>query len=256
MELTKIQSAGYNITFIAQPGENGPRVLWDMRSPISAVRAIITNAYGSAVFDALSAYATANPTEVPYILAYPLNYGELFANFTRCEYIQSTGNQYIDFGFVPTANWGLEVEIMTLSSAGNAQVIASNTDGSNNRWGIVEYPSAYWCPQWATWHSTNAALRANVWYNAKLNYDNDRKFIVDDTDVATYSTSTTPSITIKTARRSIRYRKVNFTISGVLSYRYIPCYRKSDGEIGLYDIMSGSFKTNAGSGTFLKGADV
>ena len=36
----------------------------------------------------------------------------------------------------------------------------------------------------------------------------------------------------------------------------IPCYRKSDGEIGLYDIVTKTLFTNQGSGTFLKGADV
>ena len=37
---------------------------------------------------------------------------------------------------------------------------------------------------------------------------------------------------------------------------FIPCYRKSDNEIGMYDTVSKTFYTNAGTGTFLKGADV
>ena len=37
---------------------------------------------------------------------------------------------------------------------------------------------------------------------------------------------------------------------------YIPCYRKSDGKIGMYDMASGQFFTNAGTGEFLKGEDV
>lgn len=36
----------------------------------------------------------------------------------------------------------------------------------------------------------------------------------------------------------------------------VPCYRKSDGEIGMYDLVSKTFLTNAGTGTFTKGADV
>lgn len=36
----------------------------------------------------------------------------------------------------------------------------------------------------------------------------------------------------------------------------IPCYRKADGVIGVYDIVSNSFLPNAGSGSFTKGADV
>lgn len=33
----------------------------------------------------------------------------------------------------------------------------------------------------------------------------------------------------------------------------IPCYRKLDGEIGMYDLVTGTFHTNEGTGEFLKG---
>ena len=36
----------------------------------------------------------------------------------------------------------------------------------------------------------------------------------------------------------------------------VPCYRKADGAIGIYDIVTGTFNTNQGSGSFTKGADV
>lgn len=35
-----------------------------------------------------------------------------------------------------------------------------------------------------------------------------------------------------------------------------PCYRKSDNVIGMYDVVTDTFYTNSGSGTFTKGADV
>lgn len=34
---------------------------------------------------------------------------------------------------------------------------------------------------------------------------------------------------------------------------YIPCYRKGDGEIGLYELIEGRFLTNQGTGIFNKG---
>ena len=37
---------------------------------------------------------------------------------------------------------------------------------------------------------------------------------------------------------------------------FVPCYRKADDEIGMYDMANGVFYTNAGTGTFLKGPDV
>lgn len=37
---------------------------------------------------------------------------------------------------------------------------------------------------------------------------------------------------------------------------FIPCYRRSDNVIGLYDLVENKFYTNAGTGNFLKGPDV
>lgn len=41
-----------------------------------------------------------------------------------------------------------------------------------------------------------------------------------------------------------------------IAFDGIPCYRKSDDVIGLYDLVSKQFYTNQGTGTFTKGADV
>ena len=37
---------------------------------------------------------------------------------------------------------------------------------------------------------------------------------------------------------------------------FIPCYRKADNEIGLYNIVTEEFRPNGNAGTFLKGPDV
>jgi hypothetical protein len=44
--------------------------------------------------------------------------------------------------------------------------------------------------------------------------------------------------------------------SNALKCDLVPCYRKADGVIGMYDLVSGAFFTNAGSGSFTKGANV
>ena len=37
---------------------------------------------------------------------------------------------------------------------------------------------------------------------------------------------------------------------------FVPCYRKSDGIVGMYDTVSKTFFTNTGTDAFTKGADV
>ena len=61
--------------------------------------------------------------------------------------------------------------------------------------------------------------------------------------------------------QSLSFRLRNFKIYNHYddanpSMDLIPCYRKSDDEVGMYDTVSRTFYTNAGTGTFLKGADV
>jgi hypothetical protein len=44
--------------------------------------------------------------------------------------------------------------------------------------------------------------------------------------------------------------------SGNVIGDFVPCYRKSDGEIGLYNIVTNTFCTKTGTGSFTKGANV
>lgn len=55
--------------------------------------------------------------------------------------------------------------------------------------------------------------------------------------------------------RQIHYFKY-YDKTDTLICDLVPCYRKSDGVVGMYDVARKTFLTNAGSGTFTKGADV
>jgi len=44
--------------------------------------------------------------------------------------------------------------------------------------------------------------------------------------------------------------------SGTLIRDLVPCYRKSDSVAGMYDLVSGTFYTNSGTGEFLVGEDI
>lgn len=49
---------------------------------------------------------------------------------------------------------------------------------------------------------------------------------------------------------------VKVSSSGGLKVELVPCYRKADGVIGMYDLVTETFYTSTTSGTFIKGADV
>ncbi len=56
-------------------------------------------------------------------------------------------------------------------------------------------------------------------------------------------------------KASILY-SAKITVDGVLERDFVPCYRKSDDEIGMYDLVNDIFYTNQGTGTFTKGPEV
>lgn len=60
--------------------------------------------------------------------------------------------------------------------------------------------------------------------------------------------------TIRQGEINLYYAKASD--NGVPKFEMIPCYRKADGVIGMYDLVSKTFFTNAGTGSFTKGADV
>jgi hypothetical protein len=88
---------------------------------------------------------------------------------------------------------------------------------------------------------------------------------VDNTTIQTYSTPTfgTSNIVLLTNTVGQWTGSGRFSIwdcvikvdDNVL-FNAIPCYRKSDNVIGMYDLVSETFFTNAGSGSFTKGGDV
>ena len=93
---------------------------------------------------------------------------------------------------------------------------------------------------------------------------------VDGVSVKTYSGTTfTPDTsrhiyifgrcsTSNTAERQSHTRCAYFKIynNGTLVCDLVPCYRKSDGVIGMYDLVQRAFRTNIGTGTFTKGGNV
>lgn len=44
--------------------------------------------------------------------------------------------------------------------------------------------------------------------------------------------------------------------NGIESYNFVPCYRKSDSEPGMYDLVNNQFYTNVGTGEFLVGNNI
>ncbi len=190
--------------------------------------------------------------------------------YQRVEYLQSSGEQYILTGL--TANTGYQVEL-----DGNY------TSFVNNRPALGAWVSGY--SYLIITGSSNGqkfnleAGNDNATYYSQVAFDTNRHLFSIRNDgtyldnvllnanvafnfpnpnqIAVFG-GTTSSNTVPTTYRS-NFRLYSLIIkdrNNVIKRDYIPVYRKSDNERGLYDLVNDVFYPNQGTGTFEIGSEL
>lgn len=199
----------------------------------------------------------------------PLDYQEV-------EYIESTGTQYIDTGMSISstdASFMSKLKFSVSSFTDGDQVILGNTYQDN---------CMYWLPQFGgttlrMFSRGNGSgnivygpnLITNTIYNINSYTSETLQKLVIEHNVYSKTTNLTMmdsqnlylfannyKNTTVTAYSAIKLYKAQLYKSEQLVRDFIPCYRKSDNEIGLYDLVGKQFYVNQGTGAFLKGPNV
>ena len=179
------------------------------------------------------------------------------AAYQEVEYLENTGGQYIDTGYLPSNNTRTEVvySVDTYDAGIFGELESSKqyglVDASYNNYKMYYYFGA-----------NNAQSSQNVVlgqiYTAVINGNT---ATLNETDTIT------PTNNTFTSTKSVHIFGFNrngneFNVAGTRVYSlkiyeginllhdYIPCYRVSDGEIGMYDRVGEVFYPNAGTGTF------
>ena len=173
------------------------------------------------------------------------------SEYQRVEYIESSGTQYIDTG-------------VTIGNTINTIIDYNYTSIDSNERYLYGYDSPY------VFGMMKGTGRFFSNGGSTFNIDTERHIaelgLVVKIDGVTKATrvsvpTTTENYFIFSGNPNkyfILARVYNLQIfdnNNLVRY-FIPCYRKSDSVIGMYDIVNGVFYTNQGSGTFLKGKDV
>ena len=182
--------------------------------------------------------------------------------YQQVEYIEGTGTQYIDTGFVDTGHSDYEMEFELTTLARNYQMYI----------GGYRYAPAF----------PKAFANSETFSTMRIQSSSDISFTVSPGILYDLKVEGTTATLNNTSQAISRGRGVDpnltvyiFSCSGepnlisamklyglkmynnsVLIREFIPCYRKSDNEIGLYDKVNDVFYTNDGNGTFIKGPDV
>lgn len=210
---------------------------------------------------------------------YRINYYQLLPDeYQEVEYIESTGTQRINTGYIPKTNTKMELDLsfsgdfdVSSGSVGTGTFFYSFSNGSvfsvnfgeNESQGNILF----------TWFDKNQADGGAVYY-----YDitdtirTNRNTVMYEKGVFKYGTieknvavktenHTNPLYLFGTSdknfdRYNMKVYQLKFFEDGLLKSDYIPCYRISDGVVGLYELVEGTFYPNIGTGDFNKGDDV
>ena len=198
-------------------------------------------------------------------MGYQAKKGGLPSDFQEVEYIQCTTTQYIESGIRYDINKDLvvEMEIQSTSTYGTGfgwdggGQIGFATTTTNNGTSTINFNGSY---RTKVVHTIEKTASGSSIIQLS-NESGSNSLTRTHPSLETYATKgygifTRFSQSSASSPYGCRLFSFKATQDGVLIGHYIPCYRKSDYEIGLYDIIGQQFYTNDGTGTFLMGRPI
>ena len=177
--------------------------------------------------------------------------------YQEVEYIENTGRQYINTGITPDNDTDVGVTASDVTET-SAQIFAA---GGTYR--IVKFSANRLIGATIGSTSIPSSSSGADKFTAKIE---NKTFYFNGTVIGSSTDTISTSYTLELFRGNYggsaqyyskfkcygAYVKQN----GELILYLVPCYRKSDNEIGMYDLINNVFYTNSGTETFTKGADV
>lgn len=193
--------------------------------------------------------------------------------YQRCEWIENTGGSYISTSFIMPQYCTLKATFQRISSGAEGAVVGCRNSGFNNNYGyelgVVHSKKRAFSFAGASVSYIYTAEKPVLSVECNLTPTMQSSYFTEDgvSDAPQSATVTrnyysNPVVLFRSYdKRNDQFHGRIYAIdvedtSASKVLNLVPCYRKSDSVIGMYDIVSGTFYTNAGTGTFAKGDDV
>lgn len=191
------------------------------------------------------------------------------AEYTQLEYIESSGIQYIDTGisaqdgFKAVIDW----EFKTLNEFANI-IGAGGENSSTYNFLCIGSPNDYfWQLGAGNYKNSSVKVMANTRYNIDISTVTGYSYLkIGDVTLITSETTNARSggklfifaLNNGVAKyfSSAKMYSCKIINNDSVVRDYIPAKRNSDGAVGLYDLISKTFFTNAGTGTFTAGTEI
>ena len=196
---------------------------------------------------------------------------QLPTEYQEVEYIESSGTQYINTGVIPTVDTGVKIRghFTSVQDSDNIILGASDQTSFDNGkpYSIDPFPDKVYFPFGGIVPDSTDTITTtqtkNKQYEYTLNYMDSGKASVDTLQMTLPTRTSVTSNALYLfclngngtagyySRFALEYLQI--TQGEIVIHDYVPCYRKADNVAGLYDLVTGTFLTNAGSGTFAVG---
>ena len=192
--------------------------------------------------------------------------------YTQVEYIESHHAEYIDTGYYCNPNTRIECDFQFTQVAQKQQRVFGSIYGEDNGLSASMYINGGGNFAWACQNGDGN------WKATTLNADtNKHKFVMDMKNNKIYIDDYIENITTTHTNTSIyslllfAYRvkdtgavhtqskaygkmySARIYENDVLVHNFVPCYKNSNNELGMYDLITNAFFTNQGTGTFTYG---
>ena len=200
----------------------------------------------------------------PYVSVIEFSSNDLPENYTRCNYLESNGNQYIKTDYVPTGTTGMYVDAYKTGG----DMICGCTEywyywGGGN-FILLSYNAYYGDVQYNG--DTKGRMKTPCHYVGKLNYKNDRTMVVETDGVNRWIKENLPELNFTPTRDIYCFRHNRASGNPISSFQgkiyrfqitegeevvrdFVPCL-DVDGVPCMRDLVNGVDYYNAGSGQF------
>jgi hypothetical protein len=198
-------------------------------------------------------------------LRYINNIRGLPEEYQELEYIQSNGTQYIDTGMKLKQNSGVELKVSNITY-GNTKLFGSRSSATSNNFSIISTSSSI-VLDFQNYNNNRLTVSTPISEPITISMNNQKMQVnTSDKNIGTYSNFTTPgnayifngsgSFASGYSSASMRLYYCKIYDNGTLARDFIPCYRKSDNIIGLYDLVNDTFYQKATGDNFTKGKEI
>ena len=200
--------------------------------------------------------------------------------YQEVEYIEGTGTQYLDTGLVDTEGWNAKIGIeftkfgTNSNSSGWTQIIGTcvQVNGTYYRSYVSINPDKkFILDVYSSYINNGLAASLNTKYNIEASTFSGNGYLIID-DIKYRTTSVTFNPHTDNAHKLLLLNgddgNIDNTSAGIIYYckfyddskklirDFVPCYNKSSGTVGMYDLVNNKFHPGGGTGTFEKGNDV